>query len=138
MTAQIINIEPEVEAAIRDGRLTQIEITKARMTLVNGVLSLKASDLLPPKVKTADAVEQTKTGKERQRQFVQRKKDAGFKKDWLHHTIQVLAEEAGGQENIVANVDLLRKRAEAAEARADKAEAEVRRLKAGRWWRFWR
>ena len=138
MTAQIINIEPEIEAAIREGRLTQIEVTKARMTLSNGVLSLKASDLLPPKIKTADAIEQIKSGKERQREFVQRKKDAGYKKEWLHHSIQELAEETGGQENIVASVDLLRKRAEAAEKRADKAEAEVRRLKARRWWRFWR
>ncbi|UWQ83089.1 hypothetical protein [Leisingera caerulea] len=48
MTAQIFHLEPEVEAAIREGKLTQIEITDARMKLSDGVLSLRARDLLPP------------------------------------------------------------------------------------------
>lgn len=138
MTAQIVHLEPEVEAAIRDGRLAQIELTEARMKLSGGVLSLKARDLLPPKIKTCEEVNKAKTTKERQRKFVQRKVDAGFKKDWLHHSVMELAEEAGGQEYIATNFDQLRKRAEAAEKRAATAEAEVQRLKALRWWRFWR
>ncbi len=138
MTAQIINMEPEVEAAIREGRLTQIEITEARMKLADGVLSLKASDLLPPKIKTDEEVKEAKTAKERQREFVQRRKDAGFKKDWLHESLLPLAEEAGGQENIAQEIEKLRQRAEAAEQRAEAAETEIQRLKARRWWRLWR
>lgn len=138
MTAQIINMEPEVEAAIREGRLTKIEITEARMKLADGVLSLKASDLLPPKIKTGEEVKEAKTAKERQREFVQRKKDAGFKKDWLHESLLPLAEEAGGQENIAKEIEKLRQRAEAAEQRAEAAETEIQRLKARRWWRLWR
>lgn len=131
MTAQIINMEPEVEAAIREGRLTQIEITEARIKLADGILSLKASDLLPPKIKTEDEANKAKTAKERQREFVQRRKDAGFKKDWLHESLLPLAEEAGGQENIAKEIEKLRQRAEA-------AEAKVRRLKDRCWWRLWR
>ena len=96
MTAQIIHMEPEIEAAIRDGRLTQIEITEARMRLADGVLSLKASDLLPPKIKTPEEAAKAMTTKERQAKFVKGKKDTGFKKGWLHHSIEELAEEAGG------------------------------------------
>lgn len=131
MTAQIINMDPEVEAAIREGRLTEIEITEARMKLTNGVFTLKARDLLPPKIKTDEEVKEAKTAKERQREFVQRKKDAGFKKDWLHESLLPLAEEAGGQEHIATEIEKLRQRAEA-------AEAEVQRLKARRWWQLWR
>lgn len=138
MTAQIIHLEPEVEAAIREGRLTQIEITEARMNLADGVLSLRARDLLPPKIKTGEEVKEAKTAKERQREFVQRKKNAGFKKDWLHESLLPLAEEAGGQENIATVVKTLRQRAELAEQRAEVAEAEVQRLKSRRWWLFWR
>lgn len=144
MTAQIIHMDPEVEAAIRDGRLAQIEITEARMKLADGVLSLKARDLLPPKTTTCEEIQKAKTAKERQREFVQRKVDAGFKKDWLHHSVLELAEEAGGQENIAGEVVALRQRAEAAEQnaeaeqrRAETAESEIRRLKSRRWWRFW-
>jgi hypothetical protein len=137
MTAQIVYLEPDVEAAIRGGRLTHIDITEARMQLKDGVLSLRASDLLPPKIKSNEEVKEAKTSNERQREFVKRKKDAGFKKDWLHHSIQDLAEQAGGQENIAVSVERLLIRAAAAEKRADAAEAEVRRLKARRWWRFW-
>lgn len=138
MTAQIVHVEPEVEAAIRDGRLTQIELTDARMKLSGGVLSLKARDLLSTGTQTCEGVQKAKTAKERQRKFVQRKADAGFKKNWLHHSVLKLAEEAGGQEYIATNFDQLRKRAEAAEKRAATAEAEVQRLKALRWWQFWR
>lgn len=138
MTAQIIHLEPEVEAAIREGRLTQIEFTDARMKLSDGVLSLRARDLLPPKIKTGEEVKEAKTAKERQREFVQRKKDAGFKKDWLHESLVLLAEEAGGQENIATVVKNLRQRAVAAEQRAELAEAVVQRLKSRRWWLFWR
>lgn len=137
MTAQIIHLEPEVEAAIREGKLTQIEITDARMKLSDGVLSLRARDLLPPKIKTGEKVKEAKTATERQREFVQRKKDAGFKKDWLHESLVPLAKEAGGQENITTVVKNLRQRAEAAEQRAEVAEAEVQRLKSRRWWLFW-
>lgn len=137
MTAQIIHLEPEVEAAIREGRLTQIEFTDARMKLSDGVLSLRARDLLPPKIKTGEEVKEAKTAKERQREFVQRKKDAGFKKDWLHESLVLLAEEAGGQENIATVVKNLRQRAVAAEQRAELAEAVVQRLKSRRWWLFW-
>ena len=144
MTAQIIHMDPEVEAAIRDGRLAHIEITEARMKLADGVHSLKARDLLPSKTKTSEEVQKAKTAKERQREFVKRKRDAGFKKDWLHHSIQDLAEQAGGQENIVTVIATLRVRAENAEQmvaaerkRADEAEEEVRRLQVRRWWQFW-
>jgi excinuclease UvrABC ATPase subunit len=137
MSAHIINIAPEIEAAIHAGQLTKIEITEARMKLADGVFTINAKDLLTPKTKTAVEGEQPKSTKERQREFVKRKKDAGFKKDWLHHSIQELAEQAGGQEKIAVSVDRLLIRAEAAERRADAAEAEVRRLKARRWWRFW-
>jgi len=131
MTAQIINMEPEVEAAIRDGRLTQIKITEARMKLSDGVLSLKASDLLPPKIKTGEEIQEAKTAKERQREFVQRKHNAGFKKDWLHQSIAMLADEVGGQENIADNIKQLRQRAET-------AEAQLQRLKGRVWWQFWK
>jgi hypothetical protein len=136
MTAQIINIEPKVEAAIREGRLTHINITEAQLRLSKGVLSLKATDLLPPVIKTGEEIKEAMTSKERQAKFVKGKKDAGFKKDWLHQSVALLAEETGGQENITAEVEKLRKRAEDAEKRAKAAEAEVQRL-GRRWWRFW-
>ncbi|WP_170403245.1 hypothetical protein [Ruegeria arenilitoris] len=137
MTAQIIHMEPEVEAAIRDGRLTTIEVTEARMKLVGGVLSLRARDLLPPKIKAEQDVKEAKSAKERQREFVQRKKDAGFKKDWLHESLVLLAEEIGGQEKIAEKIQQLQQRAEEAERRAEEAEAEVQRLKSRRRWRLW-
>lgn len=134
MTAQIIQMEPEIEAAIREGRLTKVEITAAQMRLADGVLSLKASDLLPPKIKTGEEVQEAMTAKERQRKFVQGKKEAGFKKNWLHHSIEELAEEVGGQEHISGRIEELRQRAEAAELRAETAEAEILRLRSRRWW----
>lgn len=144
MTAQIINIDPEIEAAIFAGRLTKIEITKAHMKLADGVFTLDAKDLLPSKVKTTADGEQAKTGKERQRTFSQRKKELGFKKDWLHQSVAVLADDNGGQETIATEIKELRARAEGAEKmvaveklRAEAAEAEVQRLKARSWWRFW-
>lgn len=136
MTAQIIHIEPEIEAAIREGRLTQIEITEAKMSLANGVLSLRARDLLPPKPRNDEKAKEAKTANERQREFAQRKRAAGFKKDWLHESLSALAEDAGGQENITTLVNALRRRAETAEQRANFAEAEVLRLKSRRWWMF--
>lgn len=145
MTAQIINIDPEIEAAIHAGQLTKIEITEARMKLEDGVFTLNAKDLLPPKAKTVADGQQPKSNTERQHKFTQRKKEAGFKKDWLHNSVAALADEIGGQENIFAEICKLRTRAEKAEEiaaadklRAEKAEAEVRRLQARRWWRFWR
>ena len=138
MTAQIVHIEPEVEAAILEGRLNKIELTEARMTLSGGVLSLRAKDLLPSTILPGEEVKEAKSTRERQRVFVQRKKDAGFKKDWVHVSVQELAQDAGGQEKIAASVDRLRRRAELAEKRANEAEAEVRRLKARRWWWFYR
>lgn len=144
MTAKIINIDPEVEAAIHAGQLTKIEITEARMRLTDGVFTLTAKDLMPPKInKDADG-DQPKTNKERQRAYTQRKKEAGFKKDWLHRSVEILANEIGGQENITTEIENLRARAEEAKkmaaiykSRAEVAEAEVLRLKARRWWRFW-
>jgi hypothetical protein len=130
-------MDPEIEAAIREGRLTQIEIKEAHLKLSKGILSLKASDLLPPKVKTKEEAEEAMTSKERQAKFVKSKKTAGFKKDWIHESIALLAEEAGGQANIAVEVEKLRKRAETAEKRAAEAEAEVQRLRKS-WWRFWR
>ncbi|MEQ3727740.1 MAG: hypothetical protein ABNH38_10040 [Tateyamaria sp.] len=144
MTAQIINIDPEIEAAIYAGKLTRIEITEARMKISAGVLTLNAKDLLPPKINNGADEDQPKTNKERQRAHTQRKKEAGYKKDWLHRNVAILADEIGGQENIVAEIERLRARAEEAEKmaaaerkRADAAEAEVLRLNARSWWRFW-
>ncbi|MBW6417023.1 hypothetical protein [Celeribacter sp. PS-C1] len=138
MTAQIIHIDPEIETAIRDGKLSEIEITEAHMRLSNGALLLRARDLLPQKVNTDEEKAQAKTAKQRQRDFVKRKNEAGFKKDWLHQSIQELAEAVGGQENIASCIHRLRKRAEIAEHRAEMAEAEIHRLKSKRWWLFWR
>ncbi|NVK20526.1 MAG: hypothetical protein HWE30_17665 [Methylocystaceae bacterium] len=145
MTAQIINIDPKLEAAIRGGTLTKIEITEARMKLSDGVLTLHAKDLLPQR-ETCDADGiPTKTNKERQHAFAQRKKEAGFKKDWLHSSIALLANQIGGQENISAEIENLRVRVKEAEemaaferSRADAAQAEISRLKSRSWWRFWR
>ncbi|MDF9304778.1 hypothetical protein P5P81_20720 [Tritonibacter mobilis] len=145
MSAQIFNIDPEIEAAIHAGRLTKIEITEARMKLSGGVFTLNAKDLLPPKVSNDTDEDQPKTSKERQRAYTQRKKEAGYKKDWLHRSVAILADEIGGQENIAAEIEALRLRAEEAEqmaaferSRAEAAEAEVLRLRARSWWRFWR
>lgn len=54
MTAQIVNIAPEIQAAIHTDELSQIEITEARMRLKDGVFTLNAKDLLPPKEDTAE------------------------------------------------------------------------------------
>jgi len=145
MTAHIINIAPEIETAIHEGSLTKIEITAASMKLADGVFTLKAKDLLPPKIDTAAASEKPKTGKEGQRAFTQRKKEAGFRKDWLHQSILTLAEELGGQESIATEMEKLRARLYNAEKkatyerlRADAAEAKIQRLKLRPWWRLWR
>ncbi|MBW6419344.1 hypothetical protein [Celeribacter sp. PS-C1] len=134
MTAQIIHIDPEIETAIRDGKLSEIEITEAHMRLSNGALLLRARDLLPQKIKADEEKAQAKTPKQRQRDFVKRKNEAGFKKDWVHQSIQELAEAVGGQENIASCLQQLRKRAEIAEQRAEVAEAEIQRMKSKRGW----
>jgi len=145
MTAQILNIDPEIAAAIHAGKLTKIEITEARMKLSGGVFTLNARDLLPPRVSNEADEGQPKPNKERQRAYTQRKKEAGYKKDWLHRSVATLADEIGGQENIASEIEKLRVRAEEAErmaaferSRAEAAEAEVLRLRARSWWRFWR
>lgn len=145
MTAHFEPIDPEIEAAIHSGRLTKIEFTEARMKLSNGVFTLNAKDLLPTKIDKAAEDERPRTNKERQHAFTQRKKDAGFKKDWLHESIAILADKSGGQENIASKMEELLARAERAERiaafeklRAEAAEAEILRLKARRRWRFWR
>ncbi|QDY69308.1 hypothetical protein [Qingshengfaniella alkalisoli] len=144
MTEEIINTDPDIEAAFHAGQLTKIEITAASMTLSDGVFTLNAKDILPPKIKNPADEAQPKTNKERQRAYTQRKKDAGFKKDWIHESVAILADEVGGQECIVAEIERLRTRAEMAEERAaaerlraEAAEADVKRLKALRWWQFW-
>lgn len=144
MTSQIFNVDPEIEAAIQAGKITKIELTEARMKLSGGVFTLNAKDLLPPKaIKDADA-NQPKTNKERQRAYSQRRKEAGFKKDWLHQSVATLADEIGGQEKISGEIETLRLRVEEAEqiaaferSRAEAAEAEILRLRARSWWRFW-
>jgi putative protein kinase ArgK-like GTPase of G3E family len=114
------------------------------MQLSTGVLTLNAKDLLPPKVNDEDE-DKPKTNRERQRAHTRRKKEAGYKKDWLHRSVTILADEIGGQENVVAEIESLRTRAEAAEKmaaaerkRADAAEAGVLSLSARSWWQFWR
>lgn len=144
MTAQIVNIAPEIEAAIHAGQLTKIEITEARMKLQDGVFTLNAKDLLPPKEVSAEKKDKPQTNAERQRAWVKRKKDAGLVNDWIHESVLAMTKEFGTPEEFAAEIARLRARAEEAEAiaasekqRADAALAEVQRLKSRRWWRFW-
>lgn len=145
MTAQIVNIAPEIEAAIHAGELTKIEITEARMKLQNGVFTLNAKDLLPPKEVSAEGKDKPQTNAERQRAMVKRKKEAGLVRDWVHESVLAMTKECGEPEEFAAEIERLRARAEEAEAiaasekqRADAAVAEVQRLKSRRWWWFWR
>lgn len=145
MNAQNMNIHPEIEAAVNVEQLNEIKITEACMKISGGVLTLSVKDSLRPKSNRGSCEEQPKTNNERQRTYAQRKKDAGFKKDWLHKSVAALAGEFNGQEKIAAEIAKLRARAEAAEAiatmerlRAEKAEAKVQRMKARRWRLFWR
>lgn len=131
MTAHIVQMDPEVEAAIHEGRLTQIELTEAQLKLKEGTLCLRASDLLPPKIKTKEQAEKAKTTKERQAKFKKQKTEAGFKRGWIHESILALADQLGGQENIAKEIEKLRRRAEA-------AETELQNLKAPIWWKFWK
>lgn len=88
MTAQIVNIAPEIKAAIHAGQLTKIEITEARMKLQDGVFTLNAKDLLPPKEVSAEEKNKPQTSAERQRamESVRKKPDLlgiGFTKAFL-------------------------------------------------------
>lgn len=144
MTAQIVNIAPEIKAAIHAGQLTKIEITEARMKLQDGVFTLNAKDLLPPKEVSAEEKNKPQTSAERQRAMVERKKEAGLVRDWVHKSVLAMTKDFGEPEEFAAEIERLRARAEEAEAiaatekqRADAAMAEVQRLKSRRWWRFW-
>lgn len=146
MTAQSIQIDSEVETAIREKRLTEIKLTKARFRLSDGVLSLRAQDLLPPQVLTEEEVTEAKTNKMRQQEFAARRKEAGFARGWIHQSLERLADEAGGQEQIENLIERtkseaadLRQKLAAAEARAQAAEAELQRLRTIRrpWWKLW-
>lgn len=132
MTATIIQMDDEVRAAIEEKRLTKIDITEAQLKLANGTLSLRASDLLPPKIKSPEEAERAKTNKERQAEFVLRKKEGGFSKGWVHESIDRLANEEGGQEFIEAamnhyrsKVAELTERVQRAEDIAEHAQREV-------------
>lgn len=145
MTAQIVNITPEVEAAIHAGELAKIEITEARMRLKDGVFTLNAKDLLPQKTEPNGDKSKPKSGAERQRALAERKREAGLVRDWVHKSVLSMAKEFGKPEEFAAEIERLRARAEEAEAmvvsekqRADAAVAEVQRLKSRRWWWFWR
>ncbi|KMW57694.1 hypothetical protein AIOL_002660 [Candidatus Rhodobacter oscarellae] len=145
MTAQIVNIDPEIQAAIHSGELAKIEITEARMKLKDGVFTLNAKDLLAPKPEPAEGKNKPKSGAERQRALAVRRKEAGLVKDWVHKSVLSMAKEFGEPEEFAAEIARLRARVEEAEAmatsekqRADAAMAEVQRLKSRRWWRFWR
>lgn len=144
MTAQIVNIAPEIEAAIHAGQLTKIEITEASMRLKDGVFTLNAKDLLPPKSEHSKDKNKPKSNAERQRELTERRKEAGLVREWVHNSVLSVAEELGGSEEIAMEIERLRVRAEKAEEiaasekqRADAAMAEVQRLKSRRWWRFW-
>ena len=128
MTAEVIQMESEIEDAIKQGTLTHIKITDAQMRLTDGVFTLRARDLLPPKVMTTEEAKQAKTSKERQAKFVKGKREAGFRKDWLHSSIEKLAKEVGGQDRISDKIDELQHRAKDAEQRADIAEAKLMRI----------
>jgi hypothetical protein len=144
MTAQIVNIAPEIQASIHAGELAKIEITEARMQLKDGVFTLNAKDLLPPKSEPAEGKNKPKSNAERQRALAERKKEAGLVRDWVHKSVLSMAKELGSPEEFALEIERLRSRAEEAEAmaalekqRADAAMAEVQRLKSRRWWRFW-
>jgi hypothetical protein len=144
MTAQILNIDPDIQAAIHAGELSKIEITEARMRLKDGVFTLNAKDLLPPKTEPTEGKSKPKSNAERQRAMVKRKKEAGLVKDWVHKSVIEMTKEFGKPEEFAAEIARLRARAEEAESiaalekqRADAAMAEVQRLKSRRWWRFW-
>lgn len=144
MTAQIVNIDPETQAAIHAGELSKIEITEARITLKDGVFTLNAKDLLPPNSDSVDDKKRAKSGKERQQALAKRRKEAGLVRDYVHKDILAMAKELGGPEEFAAEIEKLRTRAKKAEAmvemekqRAEAAEAEVQRLTSRRWWCFW-
>ncbi|CUH76293.1 hypothetical protein TRM7557_00807 [Tritonibacter multivorans] len=96
MTAQIVNIAPEIEAAILAGELSTIEVTEARMKLQDGVFTLNAKDLLPPKQDPTESKKKPKSGAERQRALAERKKEAGLVRDWVHKTVLAMTKERGG------------------------------------------
>ena len=144
MTAQIVNLDPEIQAAIHAGELSKIEITEARMRLKDGVFTLNAKDLLPPKTEPTEGKSKAKSNAERQRALAERKKEAGLVRDWVHKSVLAMSKEFGKPEEFAAEIERLRARAEEAEEiaasekqRADAAMAEVQRLKSRRWWRFW-
>lgn len=145
MTAQILNIDPDIQAAIHAGELSKIEITDARMRLKDGVFTLNAKDLLPPKTEPTEGKSKAKSNAERQRALAERRKEAGLVRDWVHKSVLSLTKEFGKPEEFAAEVARLRAHAEEAESmaalekrRADAAMAEVQRLKSRRWWRIWR
>lgn len=145
MTAQILNIDPDIQAAIHAGELSKIEITDARMRLKDGVFTLNAKDLLPPKTEPTEGKSKAKSNAERQRALAERKKKAGLVRDWVHKSVLSMTKEFGKPEEFAAEIARLRARAEEAESmaalekrRADAAMAEVQRLKSRRWWRIWR
>ncbi len=145
MTAQIVNIDPEIQTAIHAGELAKIEITEARMRLKDGVFTLNAKDLLPPITELTEGKSKPRSNAERQRALSERKKEAGLVRDWVHKSVLAMTKEFGEPEEFAAEIARLRARAEEAESmaalekqRADAAMAEVQRLKSRRWWRIWR
>ncbi|UOA32546.1 hypothetical protein DSM110093_02346 [Sulfitobacter sp. DSM 110093] len=145
MSAKILDIDPANERLIHPERAKKRQFSEAHLKLSGNTLTLEVKE-----VEAADAEERKKDkqregNRRRQNTFVEGKEKAGFRKTWIHKSVERLGAELNGQENIATEIKWLRARAEAAEMvaaaerkRADAAEAEVLRLSARSWWRFWR
>lgn len=145
MSTKILDIDPANERLIHPEQPSERQFSEARLKLSGNTLILEVKDVEAANVEKLKRDKKREDNKRRQEAFVQGKKDSGFRRDWIHRSVEALASELNGQENIATEMKRLKARAEAAEKVADAerkravaAEAEVLRLNARSWWRFWR
>lgn len=111
--------------------MTDFKIKNGRLTLKNGILTVRSLDLDPPKAETdgntstpiADDHPKPKTTAQRQRELYERRKADGWRKVWVDPKTLKLAEMLGGIDRISAD----------REAWIAKATTSGPRP----WWRFW-
>jgi len=119
--------------AVGDRRIKDLELDAADLRFKNGRFFVKTAELTAPDPNKPKA----KSSKERQREFNERKKAEGFRKDWLHESVDRMAREAGGQEYIEAfmngqrqQLDEMRRKLQQTQDSLERAEKEAEHYKA--------
>ena len=145
MNAQTIAIDPADEATYEIGQSCKREFGEALIKISEGCMSLEVIDISAAEVEKAKKNKKREDSNRRQKEFKQRKHESGFTREWMHSTVKELVGKIDEQETFARKYKKLLARAEEAEkiagferTRANAAEAEILRLNARSWWRFWR